>query len=60
MKCKFCPFETTRASLLRSHAAVEHQAAYRAIQRWLHDTTDEKLQAAETLTAEGMKGLKSA
>lgn len=59
VKCKFCPFETTRTSSLRSHAASQHRGTYEAIQRWLRESTDEKLAVAEALAAEGMKGLRA-
>ena len=56
VKCKYCATQTDTISELRSHFFRDHQTELQAIQRWLDDTTSHKLQVAELLAAEGMKG----
>ena len=59
LKCKYCPTLVATMSDLKSHFYREHQQKLVAITRWLDDTTLHKLQVAETLAAEGMKGHKA-
>ena len=59
MKCKYCEVTVATLAELRSHFYRDHQQKLVAINRWLDDTTLHKLQVAEALAAEGMRGRKA-
>ena len=54
-KCRWCDFTTNKWRELSEHILLEHEDEYVAVEKWIHDTMDEKLLTATRLAKESMK-----